>query len=317
MIFGSWRKGCDDLNTPVTAVMYHYVRERDKDGIRLNSLDVQVFEEQVKYFVRNYCVLSVEELLEGNLRGIKKEILLLTFDDGYLDHYEYVLPILDKYKVKGTFYIPTRILNDEFLDINKIHLLLATTSTDAIISSLFRILNQYRSEYKLASNEEYIKRYAVPTRWDDRKIALVKKTLQTGLPESVRLRALDNLFQKFVLNGVRVPRLYLSKKEIMEMSLMGMCICAHTHNHPHLADCSESKQRYEIATSIELLRQIGIGSPELSFCYPFGDFDSNSISILQDLDVKVAFTVEPRKSICLDATSRYQFPRMDCNDIFV
>ena len=33
----------------------------------------------------------------------KKPLLLLSFDDGYIDHYKYVVPTLVKTKLKGVF----------------------------------------------------------------------------------------------------------------------------------------------------------------------------------------------------------------------
>ena len=50
---------------------------------------------------------------------------LLTFDDGYIDHYTQVLPVLMNNKLQGSFFIPARILKENsVLDVNKIHFIL-------------------------------------------------------------------------------------------------------------------------------------------------------------------------------------------------
>ena len=41
--------------------------------------------------------------------------MLLTFDDGYLDHFKYVLPLLSKEKISGCFYPPIQILKKKIL----------------------------------------------------------------------------------------------------------------------------------------------------------------------------------------------------------
>ena len=55
----------------------------------------------------------------------KKKSLLLTFDDGYIDHYEYVFPLLKKNNLSGIFYPPVQVItNNKVLDVNKIHFVL-------------------------------------------------------------------------------------------------------------------------------------------------------------------------------------------------
>ena len=54
----------------------------------------------------------------------KKPLLLLSFDDGYIDHYKYVVPTLVKNKIKGCFYPPINIFKGKLLNVNKIHFIL-------------------------------------------------------------------------------------------------------------------------------------------------------------------------------------------------
>ena len=39
-------------------------------------------------------------------------VVSLTFDDGYLSHYEQVLPLLEQYEIAGTFYVTTTLLRE-------------------------------------------------------------------------------------------------------------------------------------------------------------------------------------------------------------
>lgn len=54
--------------------------------------------------------------LSGN-RKLNLKSILLTFDDGYLDNYTFVFPLLKKYKLKATFWV-----NPDFVDGNDIRI---------------------------------------------------------------------------------------------------------------------------------------------------------------------------------------------------
>ena len=50
---------------------------------------------------------------------------MLTFDDGFIDHYKYVFPHLLEKKIKACFYPPIQVIkNKTVLDVNKIHFIL-------------------------------------------------------------------------------------------------------------------------------------------------------------------------------------------------
>ena len=55
---------------------------------------------QLKFLKKNFSMISAEELnylLSNKTKSnFKKPLMLLTFDDGYLDHFKYVLPLLSK-----------------------------------------------------------------------------------------------------------------------------------------------------------------------------------------------------------------------------
>jgi peptidoglycan/xylan/chitin deacetylase (PgdA/CDA1 family) len=86
--------------------MYHYVKNYDdKKTFNLKALDIKKFEEQVIYFKKKYTVLNNNEFCEilYSKKIPKKPCVLLTFDDGYKDHYDNVHPLLLKHKLKAIF----------------------------------------------------------------------------------------------------------------------------------------------------------------------------------------------------------------------
>ena len=110
--------------------MYHYVRNCDAHGYKLNSLDFNLFNQQIEYLSKNYHILSLDELqdLMSSKTPInpKKPYVTLTFDDGFIDHYQNVFKILTKYNCKAIFFpITENIGNNIVSDVHKIQLIIA------------------------------------------------------------------------------------------------------------------------------------------------------------------------------------------------
>ena len=108
----------------LTIVMYHYVRDlKNTRYPGIKGLDIDLFKEQVNYLRKHYHVITMEEVIFSidNQAKIPDKSVLLTFDDAYADHYENVFPILDKYKLQGSFYAPAKAVTEHtVLDVNKI-----------------------------------------------------------------------------------------------------------------------------------------------------------------------------------------------------
>src|SRR6185437_2289029 len=89
------------MNKRVTIVTYHYVRELKRSRYpEIKGLDIQEFVEQVDYIRRYYQPITMEDLIavaRSRSENLPSNAILLTFDDGYIDHFEAVLPVFEKY----------------------------------------------------------------------------------------------------------------------------------------------------------------------------------------------------------------------------
>ena len=63
-----------------------------------DPIDPIAFRKLLNYVNKHYHVISFQELDELSKIQSKKPLLMLSFDDGYYDFYEYALPILTEYK---------------------------------------------------------------------------------------------------------------------------------------------------------------------------------------------------------------------------
>ncbi|SHE36090.1 polysaccharide deacetylase family protein [Clostridium fallax] len=82
---------------------------------------------------------------------------------------------------------------------------------------------------------------------------------------------------------------YLNSEQIKEMSDYGILIGSHTVTHPHLSKLSKEEQRNEMLESKDMLEKI-TGKPVEHFCYPYGDYNQDSIDSLRELGFKTAVT---------------------------
>jgi hypothetical protein len=111
---------------------------------------------------------------------------LLTFDDGYLDHFTQVLPLLAARGIQGSFFPPARaVVERRVLDVNKIHFVLASVEdVSELLPRVFTLLDELREEFGLESREAYFERFAVASRWDSREVKFVKNRTRPASPGS-------------------------------------------------------------------------------------------------------------------------------------
>ena len=82
----------------ITAVTYHYVREiKNSSYPNLKGLEYENFKNQLDFLTKNYEFIDPIEL--QNHDKLSNNACLLTFDDGFKDHINYVLPELKKRKL--------------------------------------------------------------------------------------------------------------------------------------------------------------------------------------------------------------------------
>jgi peptidoglycan/xylan/chitin deacetylase (PgdA/CDA1 family) len=97
----------------VPILMYHYVSPlpADADDVRRDlTITPEVFAAHLDYLAAaGYATISPYELYAALTTGapLPPKPVLLTFDDGHIDHYQYVFPALQAHDFTGTFFIIT------------------------------------------------------------------------------------------------------------------------------------------------------------------------------------------------------------------
>ncbi len=308
----------------LTTVMYHYVRDlKNSRYPAIKGLDVELFKSQIGYLKQNYKFVSVEDVCSAARGGktLPNNSVLLTFDDGYSDHFNFVFPILKQEGIKGAFFAPrTAICDHIVLDVNKIHFTLASTPDEKLPALMQEIrvqIEKYRKDFSLETFEEYYCKYAQPNRFDCAEVSFVKRLLQFVLPEQIRSLIADRLFQVSVgvEEGVFSRELYMNVDQIKCMIADGMHFGGHGVGHFWLGTLDPNRQETEIKGASKFLDFLGMDKSCRSFAYPFGSYNDETLSLMKKYGFVAGFTTKVEVLEVVDATNLLLIPRQDTNDI--
>lgn len=296
--------------------MYHYVREFNPEFPELNFLHVKDFCKQLDYFQKKYNILNPNELANGVQNKKLPNGIFLTFDDGLRDHFEFVVPELAKRGLSAIFYISSQnYLNNEILNVHRLHLLLAKFGGREIYQSLNELISEKDIPVKFVHQ---FQKTTYLNQNNDSYTNKAKKLINYYLPAALKNKILAYLMAEYFGDEKKLFNdLYLDKSEILMMQNAGMVIGSHSHSHQVLSSLTKEEQLKEIETSFNFLNSVTGCSPFKTFCYPYGGFHSfntNTENILDNSDVVFTFNNEPRDIEMEDLIKRpHALPRYDCN----
>ena len=305
----------------LTIVMYHYVRDLASSRYpRIKGLDLKAFRGQLQYLKKHYRFTSVAEIIhatrnEGKIEG---NAVLLTFDDGYADHYDNVFPLLDTMGVQGAFFPPSvAIVEGTLLDVNKIHFILAAADIERVQEAFVASLDVLRGEgHAIPDVKNLFKVEQAGRRYDSACVSLIKRMLQRDLPLELRKRVTTELFRTFVtadeLGFAR--ELYTSVGQLQTMVRHGMYIGAHGATHCWLDSVSRETQEREIDASLNLLRLIGAPISDWVMCYPYGAYNAGLLEVLRMRGCALGLTTRVDLAD-VSAKNALTLQRLDTNDL--
>ena len=306
----------------LTIVMYHYVRDLRRSRFpEIKGRDLAQFRVQLDHVAANYEVVTAEQVMAAVLGedALPPKSCWLTFDDGYFDHYQHVLPLLMDRGWQGSFYAPSQtVLQHKILDVNKVHFILASVDEPG---GLVEEIRQFCDEHlaagePLASFEEYWDTYAHANRWDPASVIFVKRMLQKGLPERLRNELADRLFRRYVTDDLEAfaAELYLDTHQLRLMRELGMHLGSHGAAHYWLDSLDEPAQAADIDESLAFLQGLGVDTSRWTMCYPYGAYNDTTLDLLRQRNCTVAMTTTPGV-VDVPGAPALALARLDTNDL--
>jgi peptidoglycan/xylan/chitin deacetylase (PgdA/CDA1 family) len=244
----------------VTVLMYHRVVDSDdtldQDVITANR---DIFRMQVEYLSTKCNIINFEEL--GSYRNsnipIPKRSVIITFDDGYRDNYEIAYPILKENKASAMIALATGFIGKKDLFWwDKLSYCVHQTKASEVVSARLG---------KLCLHDK------------EKAISRIQQSLKEAT-DQVKKEILDEILQKLNIPILLKNEVFLTWKDVREMSMHRISYAAHTVTHPILTRISLSEAKKEIKNSKqdierEINREVNV------FTYPNGKKEDMSEGI--------------------------------------
>lgn len=269
--------------------IFHRVLDR-LDPLAPYEPDIVRFDRIARAISEVFNVISLNDAVEGLKKGtLPRRSACITFDDGYLDNYTNVLPLLLKYNLPATVFVAT-----DFMDGGMMW-------NDVVIESV-------RSWHGPISIEE-LGVVGEQCGSDHHKREFLSSIIPKikYMPPGQRAEVVAAIEEK---TGYQRQPLMMSSEQIVAMRDSGITIGAHTRSHPILANLDDRNARYEIAESREILENLLKDKVGL-FAYPNGipskDYSQRDVSIVKELGFNAA--VSTRKNIATRNDGIYELPR--------
>jgi peptidoglycan/xylan/chitin deacetylase (PgdA/CDA1 family) len=272
------------------AVMWHYVRDPDATPrTGFHGVDPATFARQLDALTRDATPVGwsdLEAALAGD-RRLPSDAVMLTFDDGLVDHHRAVLPALVARGLTATFFVLARRPGDPLTLGHRIHVLLGTCPAAELRSAIEdRLAPDDRARYLVLQARLRAAGMDDP---DD----VWKRPLQRELADAAG-PVLARLVEERLGPGSDVAdALHLRPRQLADLTMAGMTLGGHTRAHPWLDALDRAAVRAEIAASAAYLRERGPGP--WPFAYPFGGVPRGAGPMLRAAGFSAAFTTLPER----------------------
>lgn len=278
----------------VNNFMYHYIRDDSEKQTVNNYVSKALFEQQIDYLVTHYHPIKMVEIETGNFDE-RLEYFMVSFDDGYQEHYQIAAKYLEQQNVEGQFFIPAREAAD-LLEVNKIHQILNYYEPEEITQVIRNIEPAFADKYAA---------YSQVVSLDKPEIIFIKRYLQK---EAKAASIIAELFKK--IPPVNYADYYLNETEQTYLSNKHI-VGNHTCKHDHLTDLSP----VEIETDIKHYEQkLGNLMHGKIIAYPFGSQNKMVRDCYEQAGYIFGWGTKSSYSI-VPASGSLNLNRYDCNEL--
>jgi peptidoglycan/xylan/chitin deacetylase (PgdA/CDA1 family) len=298
-------------------LLYHRVIELPSDPYRL-CVTPQHFAEHLQVVRRLGHPESLGDLSRRLRDGtLRRQSVVVTFDDGYADCLENANPLLDRYDVPATLFVTSGYVGSDrefwWDELERVFLQPGTLPTTLALN-----LRGTVYEWELGTASQYdLDEFSLHRHWNlsepvdpGPRQGLFRSLYQTlhSLPEAERRKAITAV--RTWAGSPACPRpahRILSSSELVDLANDRLIeIGDHTATHPDLTGLPLTEQRSEIESSKTTLEDI-LGRPVSSFAYPHGARAKETVSIVKDVGFDHACSTI--HDVVWRGSDRFQLPR--------
>ncbi len=238
----------------------------------LISATPEAFDQQMSYLASSYHVVSMPDLLKvfGTGARLPPRSVVITFDDAYRDFAEHAWPILKRYRLPVTLFVPTAFPDQPARTFWWDRLYQSITCTARRDD-----LDTPVGQLSLATAAQRLQTF--------RQVNTYVKTLPH--PEAMvwAERVCD------ALGAQRAENHVLGWEALRQLAQEGVTLGAHTQTHPLMNRVSLDEVRAQATGSLRDLER-EMGPVPAIFAYPSGGFNDDVVRVLEREGFALAFT---------------------------
>ena len=280
--------------------MWHYVRDDETEPrVGYRGIDPRRFAEQLDLICRVATPVGWADLLAALTgdRALPDDAVILTFDDGLMDHHRTVLPALLERGLTAIFFVLARVPGDRLTLGHRLHVLTGSYApTDVRAWIMDAMTPGERARYRALETDMA----AEPDDADDEW----KRPLQRELADAAD-PILSSMVERLIGPEPEIARaLHLGPGEVEDMIAAGMTIGGHGRAHAWMDVPRIGTAASEVAASASYLGPLLPGP--WPFAYPYGGVPTRPGSLLESAGFGAAFSTEAGRR-----QDRYRIGRRD------
>lgn len=241
-------------------IYYHVITENNRPNdlpYTVNAIDAKLFEKQIRFLKKRFKIISIKDAIEKVKHGeLLRGCLSISTDDGFIENYTVIAPILADYNITATFFLISNCIdNRDLMWRNKI-IYLEKKEKYLTLKKSMTILAE-KNNLPIPKENESLSAWCFRTWSMAEKEGLVNDLWSmTNAVEPI-----ETFLHKY--------KPYMTIKQIKELISSGFDIGSHSKSHPYCSMLKYDELNEEIHGSIESLSQ-SIGTTVSLFSYPFG-----------------------------------------------
>lgn len=303
----------------IRLITYHSLDLGQPTRLSRHAIPEVTYRKQIDLICNRHRLIGPEELaglrtsddLRHLARTSSRDVYLLTFDDGYIEHPR-AAEILADAGGAGIFFVTSETLRGRLLLANKLHLLdLHAGGLGPAVQAIELAAGQLRREHLIEAGRTLLARVQKAS-FDTPGDQALKVALQElGLEEPLA-SAIDRALAAVVPNSA-AEGLYADDSGLQQIVACGSLIGGHGRTHRRLPLLDDTVQFDEIAASAAFLRRFHPSGPQ-HFAHPYGTYNAASVAALTAAGFEFLHTIE-NGSVGPDGADPHRLPRIDVNSL--
>lgn len=284
-------------------LMYHRIARDSFDPWGL-AVEPDRFAEHLRWLSDNRIVLPLDEFAAKHGEGtLPARAAAITFDDGYACAAEIAAPLLERYRLPATIFLPAEIIErGELFWWDELESLVVGTDNEKLRLSGKDIRLGERSP-----KDSLWAPGAPPRTPRQSAFFAIWSRLRKAAPAVVEQLLAELRAQAGSQQGARSKRL-LYPREVRTTAASGLVdFGSHALTHPSLPALTAAEKKRQIEGSVERCAALS-GRRPLTFAYPFGDYDEDCERMVEQAGFVCACTTEQRA--VRQGSSAYELPRI-------